>query len=178
MILLVDDDDGVRYALARILRNSGYEVMEAADGTEASALLHKSHFDLVISDIRMPSESGLVLAAHIYVKWRDTPVILISGHLSEEAGKYIAQGFAEFIHKPVDATVLIPTVQRLLSSKAQTVAPSSTPKLYRRKQQSEVWHFSSDCTQWPGENYVEHQQVPSAGEMCNECIVTWRTASH
>jgi DNA-binding NtrC family response regulator len=161
MILLVEDEAESRYALAHILRHHGYDVMEAADGNEALDLLAKSQFDLVITDLQMPNTSGLVLTAHIHVRWPELPVLLVSGHLSEAAGKLVSAGWAEFIHKPVDATVLIPTVERLLSA----------PKLYRRKQQSEVWHFCSDCSQWPGEDYMEQRQMPSAGETCNECIV-------
>jgi YesN/AraC family two-component response regulator len=42
-----------------------YEVAEAAGGNEALALLNKSHFDLIITDLKMPDQSGLVLLAHI-----------------------------------------------------------------------------------------------------------------
>jgi|RhiMetdeSRZDD1v2_1073273.scaffolds.fasta_scaffold108943_4 DNA-binding NtrC family response regulator len=178
MILLVEDEAESRYTLARILRHHGYDVMEAADGNEALDLLEKSHFDVVISDLRMPHQTGLVLVAHIHVKWPQMPVLLMSGYLSEDAGKLLSEGWAKFIHKPVYPSDLIATVQRLLQkSKAQTVVASSTPKLYRRKQQSEVWHFSTNCSQWPGEDYVEQRQVPSTSEMCNECTVEWLTAN-
>jgi DNA-binding NtrC family response regulator len=113
VILLVEDDVIIRYDLASVLRNAGYEVMEASDGNGALALIEKSPPDLVITDVRMPAGSGLVLAVHIHVKWPDKPVILMSGVLSEDAGKYISQGVAEFIHKPVDTTALIEIVKRL-----------------------------------------------------------------
>jgi CheY-like chemotaxis protein len=115
MILLVEDEAESRYALARILRHHGYDVMEAADGDEALDLLAKSQFELVITDIKMPNRNGLVLTAHIYVKWPEMPILLMSGYVSEAVGKLISVGWAEFIPKPLDATVLIPTVQRLLA---------------------------------------------------------------
>lgn len=67
MILLVEDDVIIRYDLASVLRNAGYEVMEASDGNGALALIEKSPPDLVITDVRMPAGSGLVLAVHIHV---------------------------------------------------------------------------------------------------------------
>jgi DNA-binding NtrC family response regulator len=46
------------------------------------------------------------------------PVLLMSGYLSEQAGKLISEGFAEFIHKPVDPPILIAAVQRLVQGRA------------------------------------------------------------
>jgi DNA-binding response OmpR family regulator len=114
MILLVEDDSASRYALARILRNKGYDVIEATDGNEAFALFEKSHFDLVITDLKMPNQTGLVLIARIRVKWPNMPILLMSGLLSAAAGKLVTEGLAEFIHKPIEPEDLIATVQRLL----------------------------------------------------------------
>jgi CheY-like chemotaxis protein len=122
VILLVEDDPESRYAVAHILRGNGYDVREAADGNEALALiqellLQKLSIDLVITDLRMPNESGLVLAAHIHVKWPQVPMLLMSGYLSEPAGNLVSEGFAEFIQKPIDPAVLIATVQRLVQGR-------------------------------------------------------------
>lgn len=120
MILLVEDNAESRYALARILRQHGYETTEAADGNQALALLQelllqKVHIELILTDLLMPSETGLVLAAHIHGKWPHIPILLMSGYLSEAAGKLVSQGLAEFIHKPFEPADLIATVHRLLS---------------------------------------------------------------
>ena len=58
MILLVEDEAPARYAFARILRNRGHVVMEAADGLEALDVLEKYHFNLVITDLVMPNLNG------------------------------------------------------------------------------------------------------------------------
>lgn len=120
MILLVEDHAESRYALAQILRQHGYDVTEATDGNQALALLQelllqKAHIDLIITDLRMPSETGLVLAAHIHVKWPHIPILLMSGYLSEAAGKLVSEGLAELIHKPFDPTDLIAAVRRLIA---------------------------------------------------------------
>jgi two-component system response regulator HydG len=115
MILLVEDEPKSRYAVARILRRHDYEVAEAAGGNEALALLNKSHFDLIITDLKMPDQSGLVLLAHIRANWPQMPLIMMSGYLSEAAGKIVADGFSEFLRKPIDPPTLIATVRRLLA---------------------------------------------------------------
>jgi CheY-like chemotaxis protein len=119
VILLVEDDPESRYALAHILRGHGYDVREAPDTSEALVVIQELLFqnlsiDLVITDLRMPNENGLVLAAQIHVKCPEVPVLLMSGYLSERTGKLISEGFAEFIHKPIDPPVLITAVQRLV----------------------------------------------------------------
>jgi CheY-like chemotaxis protein len=115
MILLVEDEPKSRYALARTLRTHHYDVTEVGGGNEALALLNKSHFDLVITDLKMPDQSGLVLLAHIRAKWPRMPLIMMSGYLSEAAGKIVADGFSEFLRKPIDPPILIATVRRLLT---------------------------------------------------------------
>jgi CheY-like chemotaxis protein len=115
MILLVEDEAIARCAFAQALRSEGHEVMEAADGNEALTLLEKSHFDLVITDMVMPKPNGLTLITKIRAKWPGTPILLMSAYVSENAGKTILAGEAEFLHKPIEPATLITTVQRLLS---------------------------------------------------------------
>jgi CheY-like chemotaxis protein len=167
MILLVEDEAIARYAFAQILRFNGHEVVEAKDGTEALTLLDKYALDLVITDLIMPSLDGFALVTRIRQQWPAMPIIIISGYTAQFAAAALT-GATEFLPKPIDPPVLIATVQRLLAK---------SPKLYRRKQQSEVWHFCDTCSQWPGEDYVEQRHMPSTSEVCNECIVEWHSAN-
>ena len=91
------------------------------------------------------------------------PVIMITAYLSEQGGKAILQGPAEFIPKPMRREVLLEAVQRLLPPKS----------VYRRKSGSTVWHVSSRCTEWPTEKFEEQvfSSPPASGEFCNECAV-------
>jgi CheY-like chemotaxis protein len=114
MILLVEDHAISRYAIARILRNESHDVIEAADGNEALALLAKLRFALVITDLVMPNLDGLGLVAQIFGKWPDTPILLMSTYLSVEAGKLVSAGLAEFIYKPIDMPAFIAIVLRLV----------------------------------------------------------------
>jgi CheY-like chemotaxis protein len=77
-ILVVDDEKGVRDAMAGILSDLGYEVAVAADGDEALVLLKDSTFEIVLTDLNMPGMDGLSLARRIKQD-SSTPVVLITG---------------------------------------------------------------------------------------------------
>ncbi len=112
MILLVEDEERAREVFAKILKNAGYGVMEAADGLQALSLLEKLHCDLVISDILMPNLNGYALVSRIRAKWPNMPIILMSGYLSPDAAKAMLNGSVDFIPKPIDPKTLIETIQR------------------------------------------------------------------
>ena len=61
-ILVVDDEDVLREMLGDALRLSGFEVLEAADGSKALAVLQGGRVDLIISDVNMPGMDGYDLA--------------------------------------------------------------------------------------------------------------------
>ena len=112
MILLVDDEEGYRELIARVLTKAGYEVLQAADGLEALSLLEKSTVDLVISDILMPALNGYALVARLRAKWPAMPVILTTGYLSEDAAKTMMNGSVDFIPKPINTETLLDIIQR------------------------------------------------------------------
>jgi CheY-like chemotaxis protein len=114
MILIVDNDAVVRNSLVVLLRAQGHEVTAVRDGTEALTLLGNRHFDLVITDLLMPKLNGFHLVAQIRSRWPQTPILLISAYVSQDAGKIISGDVAEFMHKPINPTALIATVRRLL----------------------------------------------------------------
>ena len=110
MILLVDDEEGYRELIARVLTKAGYEVLQAADGLEALSTLEKSKIDLVISDILMPNLNGYALVARLRAKWPTMPVILTTGFLPPV--KTMMNGSVDFIPKPINAETLLDMIQR------------------------------------------------------------------
>ena len=77
VILIADDEAEIRDLLRLYLENSGYDVLEAADGLEALAVLEKEHVDLAVLDVMMPRMNGL----HVLKKIRETsniPVLVFS----------------------------------------------------------------------------------------------------
>jgi len=113
-ILIVDDDILVRFVSAEILREEGYRVLEAADASEALALLKTGQpVDLVLSDVRMPgSIDGLTLARTVKEMRPHLPVALVTSHLPPDT-VHMADGF---LAKPY-------AVPQLLEIVAQMIGP-------------------------------------------------------
>jgi CheY-like chemotaxis protein len=112
-ILLVDDDVATRDALTDALVAEGYEVRGAGDGQEALDLLRtEPPPDLILLDLMMPGLNGWEFR-HRQVQdpaLRRIPVIVLS---AAGAGlEDVADGVADFLHKPVDSGLLLETVRR------------------------------------------------------------------
>ena len=116
-ILLVEDHAASRANISRFLRLHSYQVVEVSDGEEALKLLATETIDLVVSDLALPTIHGLNLTQQIKSKWPNVPVIIISGFMSDEAGRLILDGKGEFLAKPLDLTVLASKVHQLLGSR-------------------------------------------------------------
>lgn len=113
VILLVEDDVLVRFTTAEVLREAGFDVLEAVDSSEALTLLITGHpLDLVITDIRMPgSMDGIQLASVIKATRPNLPVALLSSHLDRSEHEADA-----FVAKPYDPDELVEAVKRLIGA--------------------------------------------------------------
>ena len=111
VVLVVDDEDGVRRITARILTDAGFRVLEAPGGAEALSLLAELGPQvvwLVVSDIVMPEMSGRELATTIAQKWPAVQVLLHSAYAEPP------EGFTGgFLRKPFTPETLIATVGAL-----------------------------------------------------------------
>ena len=84
-ILLVEDEAMVRAVASRALTRSGYDVVTAANGEEALAILEtRGAFDLLISDVVMPGMDGPALVAKARERWPELRVLFISGYAEEQ----------------------------------------------------------------------------------------------
>ena len=78
-ILLVDDDELVRYALAKALRRAGHEVLEAASGEGVPARVEAESIEILITDLVMPDQEGIGLIRELRAVSATLPIIAISG---------------------------------------------------------------------------------------------------
>lgn len=112
-ILLVEDDEGLRRAMTRILESDGFTVVPARDGREAFELIEKGDIDVVVSDVAMPNMTGLELLAQVRRFDMELPVILVTGGPTEEdaleAKKY---GALNYLAKPLDPNRLLTVLAR------------------------------------------------------------------
>jgi len=114
-ILVADDEPGVRESLAEILRDAGYEVQAAADGTAALAALDAHDFGLVITDIRMPGADGIAVLKRAREVSPQTLVLVMTAHGSvETAVEALRAGATDYILKPVVFDELLAKVERLI----------------------------------------------------------------
>jgi len=117
-ILLAEDDNSVRYFLARSLEQAGHEVLAFADGEDALPTLSAGPFDILISDIVMPRLGGIELAMKAKEVMPALPVIYITGFSAvamEEAGD--ANGANQILSKPFHLNSLVDAVDRALQTK-------------------------------------------------------------
>jgi len=117
-ILLVEDDDDVRELAARVLRDNGYVVREAACSTDALDLFQQESvpFDLLVSDVVLPDLNGLKLAERLLALKGDLVVLLMSGYTDEKSQlSLIRQRGFGFIHKPFSIPALLGAISGLLS---------------------------------------------------------------
>ncbi|TQV74572.1 nitrogen regulation protein NR(I) [Aliikangiella marina] len=132
-LLLVDDDDSIRWVLNELLQDMGHQVTQTSSAESAIALLERQVFDLVMSDIRMSGKSGMELLAKCQRDYPELPVIIMTAHsdLESAVGAYQSGAF-EYLPKPFDLDEVSATVERALTPK-QVATPSAddTPPVKR-----------------------------------------------
>lgn len=84
MVLVVEDEDGLRMLMRDVLEAAGFRVCEADEGFQAlSVLLQGRPVDLVLTDIRMPRMDGCELAAHMAALAIKVPILFVTGYMDE-----------------------------------------------------------------------------------------------
>ena len=100
-LLLVDDEEIVRYTLREFLLFLGHKIDEAEDGFVGLQMLEKNQYDAAFVDMRMPRLDGLGFLRQCGEKWPSLPVFLVSGNATETTGKEALEAGARgFLHKP------------------------------------------------------------------------------
>jgi two-component system NtrC family response regulator len=112
-ILVVDDDESLRWVTQAQLQQSGYEVSAAANGDEALATIQQAAPDLVITDLKMPGMSGLELLKKIRAGYPEVLVIMVTAFGTvETAVEGMKAGAYDYITKPVNMDELRLIVSR------------------------------------------------------------------
>lgn len=120
-ILIVDDDNAQRLGLVELL-GASHETMDASSGEDALSIIHKTDFDLIITDVKMGGISGLDLIKRAKVIAPQTSFIMITAHASvKEAVEAIQNGADDYIMKPFDLREFEHRVDRALKLRKQKV---------------------------------------------------------
>jgi response regulator RpfG family c-di-GMP phosphodiesterase len=99
--LIVDDEPRLRQVLMHLMRNDGFDCLEATNGEDALALLEQHPVNLVLSDLRMPRMDGLELLRQTRARWPDVAVVMITAVADVDvAVSCLAIGAMDYLTKP------------------------------------------------------------------------------
>jgi two-component system OmpR family response regulator len=133
-VLIVDDDRGIRELLATYLEKNGMRASLAANGRQMQAVLEQGLPDLIVLDLMLPGESGLVLCRELRSsKFRAVPVLMLTAQ-SEEADRIVGleMGADDYLSKPFAVRELLARIRavlrrtRMLPPKMQVSEPTQT----------------------------------------------------
>jgi signal transduction histidine kinase len=111
-VLIVDDEEDLRYVYMRQLRGDGYLLDTAADGEEAIEKIRTTEYAVILTDMRMPRKDGLAVIAAAREHLPDAEIIVLTGHGSLENAlqAFKAGNIFEYLLKPLDDISVLNTV--------------------------------------------------------------------
>jgi len=118
-VLVVDDEESVRWALTKALERAGYRVDLAADGPSGSSAAENPDVDLVLLDVRLPGRDGLAVLGDLRKRRPDLPVIMMTAYGTlQVAVEAMKQGAYDYIGKPFDVDEVLLVVGKALEAQA------------------------------------------------------------
>ena len=120
-ILVIDDEEDIRYQMRLLLEGEGYEIEEASNGREGLALLSgDGKFDLVVTDVLMPDVDGITVVKQLPDLHPNTKVLAISGGGDAMPAQWSLRltemyGTDAVLYKPFGNQQFVDTVKRLLA---------------------------------------------------------------
>ena len=117
-ILIVDDDKNTLQGYLKILSQDGFSVEGASTGYQALQKIDEKHFDIVVSDIRMPQLDGLTLLKEIQKRNDDISVILVTAYGTiDSAVEAIKLGAETYLTKPINVEELEILLKKIWDTK-------------------------------------------------------------
>ncbi len=129
-VLIVDDEQSVRYSFKKLLGTSNYELIEASNAETALATFNRERPNLVILDIEMPGKDGIQVLKELKEISPSTPVIIITAYGSgDRVIKAMKYGAYEYVEKPFDIPRLISIIDEALKATQISSENTTEPKL-------------------------------------------------
>lgn len=120
VLLVVDDEESMRYFLEKTLRREGYEVLCAKDGPDAIQAAERRVVDLVLADVRMPGMDGVALLRALHAIHPRVPVVLMTAYGTvEDALSAMKQGATDYVLKPFRVDQVRDVVRRALGGEGR-----------------------------------------------------------
>jgi putative two-component system response regulator len=133
-ILLVDDEELIRSAIAKFLRSKGYEVTTCDSGPAALDALEREKHVLMLADVRMPGMTGLALVpAALAVDPEIAVMMLTAVNDAPTATEALAHGAMDYLMKPIELTDLAAAVERVLHKRDLAIEQRKVERLIREE---------------------------------------------
>lgn len=176
-VLLVDDDDGVRKMMLKVLTRAGFKVEPVTRAAEALELLKRGRrFEVILTDLMMPEIDGLQLLRFVRQLDLDVPIIVVTGRPTlESALVAMEHGGFRYLPKPVDNQRLVDAVKdaatqyriALLKRKALEICEAGgwllqdlddlEPRFERALEQ--LWIAYQPIVTWPGQTVFGYEAL-------------------
>ncbi|MEW5898933.1 MAG: response regulator [Bacillota bacterium] len=115
-VLVIDDEEGMCWALEKALEEEGHQVFTATCGLAGLAVFKAQEIDLVLCDIKMPDISGLEVLEQIRKKKPNVPVVIMTGYSTlSVALEAIKKGAVSYLTKPFHISQLKELVQKTIN---------------------------------------------------------------
>jgi DNA-binding response OmpR family regulator len=120
-ILVVDDDETLRFSIAQILQEAGYEASKARHGLDGlNVLKQDSNFDVVLSDVKMREMDGLQFLGELKAQFPDISVIMMTGHGTvDTAVQAMREGAVNYLLKPISRRQLLEGVREAIQLRTE-----------------------------------------------------------
>jgi len=120
-ILVIDDEEIVRISCRKCLVPEGYEVDVAINGSDGLRLTRVNHYDLILTDLKMPDMDGMEFLMAMGASQPGAKVIMITGYSTvEHAAVATRLGAYNYVEKPFTPDTLIAAVKEALQGKAKS----------------------------------------------------------
>ena len=117
-ILVIDDEENIRFTFKGFLLDEGHEVMTACDYNEAMAKVSETKFDLIFVDILLEGKSGMEVLREIHASKRNSSVVMITGVPDvETASEAVRLGAFDYVCKPIMQEKLLNITEKTLLRK-------------------------------------------------------------
>lgn len=134
LIHVVDDDAGVRDALALLIASVGLRVQTWAEPQAFLAGFDREAIGAVVLDVRMPALSGIAVLEQLAGEGVDQPLVMLTGHGTVElCRRAFKAGAAEFLEKPVNDDLLIDTLQQAVRQHVRTRSRNAADRAARER---------------------------------------------
>jgi len=114
-ILVAEDDTNLRKLMCAVLRQSGFETLQAEDGVAALEVMDREHVDLAVVDLMMPRMDGYELTRQLRSTWQALPILMVT---AKQEPRDKRQGFIagtdDYMTKPVDEEEMVLRIKALL----------------------------------------------------------------